>query len=239
MKKRISAFFLSSLLCLCQLSAQTGTAKTAVKNAVKKTAEPAFFQGMALNVEVASPVLYALGADVLNTEAGLRLNFRNHYFPLAELGYSKYESTHDDTQIHYETAAPYLRVGVDVNMLKDKLQENRLMVGARLGYTNYQFDVDGPSMVDPIWGDSQPLDLQGISSNRLWLEMVFSLESEILRHFHMGFSIRYKKKLHEKTPVNAVPYYVPGFGNGDDGFRATYNLFFDLTRKVKAKETKK
>lgn len=233
MKTRISAFILSSLL---SVSLWAQDVRTAIQNVVQKGMEPAFFQGMALNVEVGSPLSYALGADALNTEGGLRLNFKNHYFPLAELGYAKYDTTHPDTHIHYKTNAPYLRLGVDVNMLRDKLQENRLMVGARLGYTNYKFDVDGPATADPVWGDSRPLNLQGVSSNRLWLELVFGLESEIFRHFHMGFSIRYKQKLHEKTPEMAIPHYVPGFGNGDNGFRATYNLFFDLSKKVKRAE---
>lgn len=235
MKTRISAFILSSLLSV-SLAAQD--VRTAIKNVVQKGMEPAFFQGMALNVEVGSPLTYVLGSDALNAEAGLRLNFRNHYFPLAELGYAKYEMTHADTDIHYKTNAPYLRLGVDVNMLRDKLQSNRLMVGARLGYTNYKFDVDGPATTDPVWGDKQPLNLQGVSSNRLWLEVVFGLESEIFKHFHMGFSIRYKQKLHENMPEMAVPYYVPGFGNGDNGFKATYNLFFDLSKKIKRAEPK-
>lgn len=235
MSKRISVFILSSLLLAVTLMAQETTVKRAIQNEVAKNAAPSFFQGMALTVEVGSPLVHALGNDALNAEAGLRLNFKNKYFPIAELGFGKYDGKNNDTEIHYQTSAPYLRIGADINMLRDKLQENRLMVGARLGYTNHKFDVDGPEMKDPIWGNSKPLDYKDISSNRLWMEIVFGLESEILRHFHMGFSIRYRFKLNEKLPDVANPYYIPGFGHTDNGFKATYNIYFDLTKKVKIK----
>lgn len=235
MKTRISAFILSSILFICSVNAQE--AQRAIKNILNRNAQPALLQGMALTVEVGSPLAYALGTDAMNGEAGLRLNFKNKYFPIGELGYSKYEKTHDDTQIHFKTAAPYLRIGVDVNMLRNKLQENRLMLGGRIGYSTYKYDVDGPDMPDPIWGTARPLKYEGLSSNRLWFELVFGMESEIFRHFHMGFSIRYKLKLHEKLPAEANAYYVPGFGNTDNGFRATYNLYFDLSKKIKNKTT--
>lgn len=235
MSKRISASVLSSLFCVLSLMAQEVTARKAIQNEVAKGAVPSLFQGMALTVEVGSPLVHALGNDALNSEAGLRLNFKNKYFPIAELGYGKYDGTNTDTEIHYKTSAPYMRIGADINMLRDKLQENRLMVGVRAGYTNYKFDVDGPAMKDPIWGNTQPFEYKGIASDRLWMEFVAGLESEIFRHFHMGFSIRYRFKLHEKLPEAANPYFIPGFGHTDNGFKATYNLYFDLTKKIKSK----
>ena len=236
MSKRISAFILSSLLSVCLLFAQEGTAKQAIKNEADKLNQPAFFQGMAISLEIGAPLAHLLGTDAMTSEAGLRLNFKNKYFPIAELGHSKYDTTNEDTQIHFKTNAPYFRLGMDINMLKNKLQENRLLAGFRVGYSTYKFNIDGPNMTDPIWGNTGPLSYENISSKRLCLEIVFGLESAIFKHFHMGFSIRYKHKLHEKTPSEANPYYIPGFGHTDNGFRATYNLYFDLTRKIKGKK---
>jgi len=235
MNKKISVFILSSLLSICPIFAQTGTAKQAIKNETDLLKQPAFFQGLAISVEVGAPLAHLVGADALTNEAGVRFNFKNKYFPIAEVGYSKYDTTNEDTQIHFKTKAPYFRLGMDINMLKNKLQENRLFAGFRVGYSTYKFDIDGPNMTDPVWGDTGPLFYENIASNRLWLEIVFGLESEILKHFHMGFSLRYKHKLHEKTPLEANPYFIPGFGHTDNGFRATYNLYFDLTRKIKNK----
>lgn len=235
MRLKISAYILSSLLALFCLPAfaQEGMVKEAVQEVIAKRTTPAFLQGMSLSVEIGSPIAHLLGEDALGTEAALRFSIRNKYFPVAELGYAKYDATHDETHINYKTAAPYMRVGADVNVLKDKTQNNRLFVGARLGFTTYSFDVKGPDIQDPIWHLSRPLDYTDLSTNRLWLEFVVGLEAEVLKNYHMGFNVRYKSKLKEKSLAEATPYFVPGFGcGGDTGFCISYYLTFDLSKKI-------
>lgn len=236
MNKRISVFVfvLSNLLLLQNLSAQEATAKKAIQNQIDKLGQPALFQGLSLSVDIATPIAYALGSNTLGSEAALRINFKNKYFPTFELGYARYDGTNDESNLHYQTSAPYLRIGGDINMLKDKTQNNRLFVGFRVGYTNYKFDVDGPDLTDPVWDTTYPYNYKGIGSNCTWLEIVGGLEAEIFRNFHMGFSLRYRSKLSEKRPAEGTPYYVPGFGTGESsGLGVTYYLVFDLSRKIK------
>lgn len=231
MKWKIYVCILSSLfLVLTQAGAQTATdqPETASKG------RPALLQGLSLGVDASTPIVKMLGGKVWGTEAVLRVSLRNKFFPVAELGYARYDATHDQTDIRYKTGAPYLRLGIDMNMLRDKTQSNRLLVGARLGYTTYKFDTQGPGVTDPLWGTSRPLDYQGLSSNRLWLEFVVGLEAEVLRGFHMGFNVRYKSKFKESVPAEATPYYIPGFGKGESSaFTLTYYLTFDLSKKIK------
>lgn len=237
MKSKISAYILSSLLLLfltLPTFAQEGIVNEAAQELVARHTKPAFLQGMSLSVEVGTPLACLIGGNTMGTEAALRFSIKNKYFPVAELGYGRYDATHDETNINYKAGAPYLRVGADVNMLKDKTQDNRLFVGGRLGFTTYNFDVDGPDIKDPIWGSTNPLHYDGLSSNRIWLEFVIGLEAEVFKHYHMGFNLRYKSKLKEKTPIEATPYYVPGFGcGGDSGFCLSYYLTFDLSKKIK------
>lgn len=236
MKSRISAYILSSLLLLFASStwAQESVVNEAAENLIAKHTRLSFLQGMSLSVEVGTPIAKLIGGDTYGSEAALRFNIRNKYFPVAELGYARYNSTHPETDIQYKAGAPYMRIGADVNMLKDKTQNNRLFVGGRIGFTTYNFDVNGPDIKDPIWGSSHPLDYQGLSSNRLWFEFVVGLEAEVIKNYHMGFNVRYKSKLKEKTPLEATPYFVPGFGcGGDSGICLAYYLTFDLSKKIK------
>ncbi|MDO4957258.1 MAG: DUF6048 family protein [Bacteroidales bacterium] len=239
---RISAFILSSFLlgfCFTTAQAQEETIKETVNNEIAKRTGPATFQGMSLSAEIGKPISYFVGGSTLGTEAALRLNFKNKYFPVAELGFDKYDATNDETNLRYKTAAPYLRIGADFNMLKDKTQNNRMYIGFRLAYTTYKFDASGPNIKDPLWQDSQPFDYEGLSSHRTWFEAVWGLEAEILHNFHMGFMLRYKQRLSEKEPIQATPYYVPGFGTGgSSGFTASYYLTFDLSKKIKKPELK-
>ncbi|MCF0159485.1 MAG: hypothetical protein HUJ99_01725, partial [Bacteroidaceae bacterium] len=195
MKQRISAFILSSLLVglvFLPAKAQEGTAKEAVQAVTDKAAKPALFQGLSLSVEVGTLIARALGGDTFGSEAALRVSIRNKYFPVVELGYGRYDGKNDKTNIQYKTGAPYFRLGADVNMLKNKTQNNRLFLGGRVGFTTYSFDVDGPDIIDPIWHTAQPLHYEGLSSRKLWLELLLGVEAEVFKNFHMGFNLRYK-----------------------------------------------
>ena len=117
-----------------------------------------FFQGFTLSADVVGVAQYFL-SDYGSVEAALRLNLKNTYFPIVEMGLADCDMTDENTSIRYKTRAPYARVGIDFNMLKNKLQDNRLYVGARYGISNYKFDISGPAIKDPFWGGSEPFFL--------------------------------------------------------------------------------
>ena len=91
-------------------------------------------------------------SDYGQYEGALRLNLHDQWFPVFELGYGK--ANHEEdllTGLAYKTQAPYFRVGVDFNLLKQKHQANRLFAGFRYAYTNYKIDVWRRDFPDPIW----------------------------------------------------------------------------------------
>ena len=66
-------------------------------------------KGMQVSVDIAGPVIKQL-SDYGEYEAMLRLNLKNKYFPVFELGYGMAEHLNDEvTGISYETSAPYFR----------------------------------------------------------------------------------------------------------------------------------
>ena len=108
----------------------------------------ALFQGFTLSADILGPIIY-LFSDYGSTEAALRLNLKNTYFPIIEVGYGKCKSTDVETNISYSTSAPFFRAGIDFNILKNKYMDNRLYVGARFGLSSFKFDMSGPNMTDP------------------------------------------------------------------------------------------
>ena len=100
---------------------------------------------------------------------------------------------------------------MDYNFLRDSHSGNRLFGGVRFAYTSYKFDLSAPDLKDPIYGTTVPFNLSGIKGNMLWSEVVFGVEAKIWKFFHVGWSVRYKLRLHEgKTAVDNA-WYVPGF----------------------------
>lgn len=188
-----------------------------------------FFQGFTLSADVFGPIQYLM-SDYGSFEGALRLNLYNTYFPIAELGFANCDMTDGNTNISYKTSAPYLRVGVDMNILKNKFQENRLFVGVRYGISNYKYDYSGPVVSDPVWNGNYQLSLDGITATSHWAELVLGAQVKIWRNFHMGWSVRLKTELSTTKNLSSKPHYIPGYGTTTSGtsWGGTYSLIFDV-----------
>ena len=232
---RILRIFVFScvLLSSCALSAaamvrdtiQTQPRPIALEPATKK--EP-LLAGCSVGFDVCGTVM-ALASPFGQYEGMFRVNLKNRFFPTAELGIGVSNHTDETSNIKYKTASPYLRLGVDYNFLKDRHSGNRLFGGIRLAYTSYKFDLSAPDLKDPIYGTTVPFNLIGIKGNMLWSEGMFGVEAKIWKFFHVGWSVRYKLRLHEgKTEVDNA-WYVPGYGRyGSNGLGGSFNVVFDI-----------
>lgn len=188
-----------------------------------------FFQGFTLSADVFGLLQYAM-SDYGALEAALRLNLKNTYFPIAEVGYGRCHIDDFNTKVQYKVNAPYLRVGADYNLLKDKFQDNRLYLGLRYGISMFNYDISGPTMTDPIWGGSEAFDIDGINCTSHWAEIVFGAEVKIYKNFHMSWAVRYKRELSSTKSDFSKPSCIPGYGNTTQSncWGGTYSLIFDL-----------
>lgn len=199
------------------------------------------FQGFTISGDVFGLGMYLFG-DYGTIEAALRLSLKNTYLPIVELGYGICDHTDYNTKIHYKVNAPFIRIGIDFNLLKDKFQDNRLFAGLRYGFSTYKYDMNGPDLVDPIYGGSQPFDFSGTTSTSQWLEIVLGCQVKVVKNFHMGWSVRLKYHLSSSKNDNSKAYYIPGYGTtgNNNTWSGSYNLIFDLNwgKKKKIKNEK-
>ncbi len=197
-----------------------------------------FFQGFTLSGDLFG-LVQKFTSDYGVFEGALRINFKNTFFPIVEAGYAICETTNEDTHITYKTQAPYLRAGLDVNMLKNKWQNNRLYLGARYGISKFNYDISGPTLTDKIWGSSQPFSFKDRSTTAHWIELIAGVQVKIWGNFHMGWSVRFKTAISKGRTDYGTPYYIPGYGTTTSGtcWGATYNLSFDLNWGRKKNKT--
>lgn len=246
LRNKGTATALLSVCALCMSAQQATPVMSSPTDTVRPTQyvrealgqkELEWFQGFTVSADIFGPAIYAF-SDYGSVEGSLRLNLKNTYFPVFEMGYGKCQTTDDDTHITYKTVAPFFRAGVDINLLKNKWQDNRLYVGARYGFSTFNYDMSGPDMTDPIWHGTSPFRYEGMKSDTHWAEIVFGVQVKIWSKFHMGWSVRYKKTLKTGQSVYAKPYYVPGYGTtvGESCWGGTYNLIFDLNWGKKTKK---
>ena len=205
---------------------------------IQEEPQLAFFQGFTLSADIFGPAQYVL-SDNGSFEGALRLNLKNTFFPTFELGYGLCDSEDANTRIRYKVQAPFLRVGLDYNLLRNKFQDNLLYAGLRYAISRYSFDISGPGIVDPIWGGSEPFSYKDIATTTHWFEILFGVQVKVWRNFHMGWTIRYKRSFSTTSNRYASPYYIPGYGTTTHttSWGATYNLVFDLNwgKRKKAK----
>lgn len=169
-------------------------------------------------------------SDYGEIEGGVRLNLKGKYFPVIEAGIGVCDKTHDETDIHYKTSSPFVRVGCDYNFMKNKQSDNLIYGGLRLGYSTFKYDMDAPSLDDPYWdGSVLEYNFKGVSSNATWAEFVFGLETKIFKNLRMGWTARYKRRLKHKTTNIGKAWYIPGYGENDGHlFTGTFNIVFCL-----------
>lgn len=186
------------------------------------------WRGFQVKVDIVGPIQKAV-SSYGQFEAGIRFNLKDKYFPVVELGYGKADENNDVTQITYKTSAPYGKLGIDFNVMKNKHDIYRLYAGVRYAYTSFKFDVDHAPLTDPVWGGRAPFETHDIKANYGWLEALFGIDAKITGPLHLGWTVRYKRRLNHDDGTIGNVWYVPGFGKqGGSRIGGTFEIMFDI-----------
>ncbi len=177
----------------------------------------------------------AVGTRYDQLECGARLNFRDHYFPIAELGIGESKREGQNNNNYFKARAPYFRVGMDYNVNK-KHNGNRMLVGLRYAFSSFNYDFRDPDFGDPVWQGqgNEGLALNNQKARVQWLEVCLGFETKLWSFIRLGWTMRFKMPLKKNHPDYGSPYYIPGFGkNGGTTWGGTCNLIFDVGRTSK------
>ena len=236
--KSISTFISRSIaisLLLLAFSCQTAYAQRPKK---KVDAEKArmkqiddsipLYRGFQVKADAVGLVQMAV-SDYGQYEAGVRVNLKDKYFPTVELGLGKSNHNDDVTGTHYHSSAPYAKVGMDFNILKNKHDIYRTYIGVRYAATYFKYDVEHADLTDPVWGGGVPFRANGVKANYHWMELLAAIDAKIYGPLHLGWSVRYKRRLtHSEGSLGNV-WYVPGFGKqGSTRLGGTFDIILEF-----------
>lgn len=187
-----------------------------------------WWRGFQVKVDLMGPIQRAV-SSYGQYEAGIRFNLKDKYFPVVELGYGEADEDNDVTQTRYKTSAPYGKIGIDFNVMKNKHDIYRLYAGVRYAYTSFKFDVDHAPLTDPVWGGEVPFSAHDVKASYGWMEALFGIDAKIYGPVHLGWTVRYKRRLnHDDGDLDNV-WYVPGFGKqGGSRIWGTFEILFEL-----------
>ena len=187
------------------------------------------FCGLAVSFDLVGPATLML-SDHGEYEGALRVNLHDQWFPIFELGVGRANHENDEvTGLTYKTTAPYFRLGMDWNILRKKHQPNRMYAGFRYAFTSYNVDIIRENLPDPVWQTKTGFGVEGMSRNMHWMELVLGIDAKVFGPLHLGWTVRYKRRLFHNDGTLGATWYVPGFGiNDKENLAANFNVIIDI-----------
>ena len=221
-------FILSLAISLTWAKTMSAQSKQRQLSLVEATDSVPLLNGIAVSADIAGMIQYAV-SDYGQFEGAVRVNLRDTYFPIVEIGIGK--ASHDNavTQIHYTSTAPYARIGVDYNLMNDKHDAYRIYGGIRYATSYFKYDIFHPGLKDPYWGDVAPYEAKDVKCNYHWAEIVGGVDAQIVGPLRMGWSVRYRKRFYHSDGALDNVWYVPGFGKaGSSRLGLTFNVSLSI-----------
>ncbi len=228
MTRRAEIFTYISSLVISLLTPITTHAQKADIPLEETADSVAFLNGFSVSFDLAGLIQKAV-SDYGQYEAALRLNLLDRYFPIVEIGMGVARINEVVTRISYKSSAPYFRIGMDYNLMKNKHDNYRIYGGARYAFSYFSYDVSHPGLEDPIWKGTFEYGADGVKCNCHWAEISAGVDAKIWGPVHLGWSVRYRKRLfHDNGSLGNV-WYVPGYGkSGSTRIGGVFNITIDI-----------
>lgn len=212
-----------SLLLVCCATTLTGQKVNSEKNDSINKFE---LNGIRIEIDV-SPVIttFLNGGAVYQYESALQAEINNRYYPVLEIGFAGADKL-TTSGINYQGNAFFYRLGMDFNLIKNQTIENKFknyfLIGARLGHTNFDYNLQNIIFENGYWDTNFQKDFQGKSFN-LWFEITAGIRVEIYKRVYIGWTARIKNLITQTEQGEYKPLHIPGFGINGDGSAWGFN----------------
>ena len=168
---------------------------------------------LSIGVNFAEPIFMAFGQSYTSADINATLNMWNRLQPTIELGLGWAKNTPDDMNFTYRgKPSPYFKVGVNYNFLFKNSPDYQALVGLRLGYSTFGYDITDVNYHSGYWQEDIGLDIRGERSHALWGEAGVGLKVKLFDQFSMGWMIRYHGIFNYGKNDHSKPWFIPGYG---------------------------
>ncbi len=205
-------YFIFSILFLsCFVAGSAQSTKSRMDSIPNK-----WLNGLRLEVNVA-PIINTLllNKETFTYEAAIQANVMQKYFPVFEMGFAGADHTASNN-INFKTNGMFSRIGLDFNIMKPKKKQtptnNLFLVGVRVGFSNFKYDLKNVILTDEYWNQTQNRDFLDESTTKVWFEISGGMRVEIVKNVFMGWTIRSKNFFKEEAVGKLNPWFVPGYG---------------------------
>lgn len=130
---------------------------------------------------------------------------------LLEVSYGRESEKLNTESFNYENSGSFLRIGGDINFIKDKSEGNALVLGLKYvsGTYDESFKFDD---ADTLFGLSRSLELNNEALKSRWLEANIGLKVKMWQQLYVGFYFRYRFNRVVTGDREFGTYRIPGYG---------------------------
>lgn len=202
-------------------------------DSVPKMIQPLLFS-TAVGVDIWEPVMRAFGQHYGLIEFSGELNLHNRYIPVVEVGLGAASNTPDDNNYTYKVPlTPYFRIGCNYNFLYNSNPDYMAFAGVRFGWSHFNYEINDVTLDNGYWGESSTFNLPRQTANVTYMQLLFGIRVKIYGPISMGWSVRYKSKLHESKAAFGEPWYIPGYGSRKGAITGSFSITYTLPFKKK------
>ena len=154
------------------------------------------------------------------------VSIRNWFFPTIEAGLGFSNTKEDGTSLVYRThPSPYFKIGLDYNFLYKSTPDYIAGLGLRVGWSHPSYQITGGTASSSYWGETSDFNIYKQSVNAWFGEALATVKVRIWRQLSLGWSIRYRFKMHIPDASNSTPWFIPGYG-GNSPLTATFSVMY-------------
>ncbi len=130
---------------------------------------------------------------------------------MLEVSYGRESEKLNTDGFDYENNGSFLRIGGDINFIKDKAEGNALVLGLKYvrGTYDESFKFDDS---DLIFNANEAFELTNESLNSRWLEANVGMKVKMWEQLYVGFYFRYRFNRVVKGDREFGTYRIPGYG---------------------------
>lgn len=221
--------FIFSFLTLSVLSL-TALAQTKPK----EPKDSVLYHGTQLGISLIEPI-NGLFSDTWGSSVQLDFNLLNRFFPLIELGYAQ-ARLQNEQQTQSDSRGLYLRAGINLPLaIEGENAENQFFVGARFGFSSFDYSIIGGQFQDSYWRQNYTTDFPDEHALASWGELIVGLRIQLAGPISLGWSGRMKTTFNIRNGAHSVPAYIPGYGrNKQPMYDLMLHLYYRLPDFKKA-----
>lgn len=184
---------------------------------------------LSIGLNFIDPVLMAFGQKYGGVDVSATLNMWNRIQPVIELGLGRAKSTPDDLNFTYRgKISPYAKIGFNYNFLFKSNPEYQALVGLRVAYSTFKYDITDISYDNTYWNEHTKFEILGEKSHALWAEFVAGLKVKIWHQISLGWMVKYHGIFNYKKNENSVPWYIPGYGPRKGSLGLGMSVFYTI-----------